>query len=509
MLESIPPTPAPFDWPAMLPLLIVFGTGVAAMVIEMLWPRRNNNAIVWASLLGLAISGIALVRIWGQSGESLGGLFTNDRFGQVTQLALIAITFVTVMYSEGYLRERRLSFGEYYPLILWATAGGMIMVTSRDLLIIFLGLEVLSISLYVLSGLSSRERRSQESALKYFLLGAFASGFLLYGIALIYGATGTTNALGIGALMHAQADATAVKLLYAGIGLIIVGFGFKTALVPFHMWTPDVYQGAPTSVTGYMAAAVKVAAFAAFFRFLDASIDLTGVWVPVLGGLAALTMTVGNLIALVQKDAKRILGYSSIAHAGYILVALVAYGSLKGSGAPADANTLTYYLVSYALMTIGAFAVLSLAARGGSEGTQLEDFHGMWRRAPVPAACMIFFMASLAGIPPLAGFIGKFLVFRDALNADLVWLALLLAVNSVISAFYYLRVVLAVCVNPPETGGARFSKANAGLLSACTVCAIALVALAVAYQPVSDWFGLGNRTETLQVSQPPIHADNR
>ncbi|HET6644279.1 MAG TPA: NADH-quinone oxidoreductase subunit N [Fimbriimonadales bacterium] len=482
----------PFDWPAMAPMIAVFLTGVVAMVVEMLSPRRTNNLIVGVCLVGLGFAASLVVRIWDHSANSLGGLFTDDRFGHIMQLAIIGIAFLTVLYSEGYLRERRLPFGEYYPLVLWSALGAMIMSTSRDLLIIFLGLEVLSIALYVLSGLSSREKKSQESALKYFLLGAFATGFLLYGISFVYGATGSTNISSISALVSMGKDVnpTNIKLLYAGLGLILVGFGFKTALVPFHMWTPDVYQGAPTSVTGFMAACVKVGAFAALARFLYGAADLRDVWLPILMVLAALTMTVGNLIALVQKDAKRILGYSSIAHAGYVLVALAAYGALQGTAGAIGYNTLAYYLLSYAAMTVGAFAVLSLSARNGQEGTLLEDFHGMYRRAPFLAAAMIIFMASLAGIPLTAGFLGKLLIFKDALSAGMVWLAIVLAVNSVISAFYYLRIVVAISVQKPELREPQFGKVNAGLVATCAVSAVIVLGMFFGYQPLVAWIGL-------------------
>lgn len=491
-MDSTALTPAPFDWPAMYPIIAVFATGAVAMAVEMLRPKRNNNAIVGICLLGLAAAAWLDVVNWNRQGISLNGLFVNDRFGQVIQLLLIAVTFITILYSEGYLREKRLPFGEYYPLVLWSAVGGMIMATSQDLLIIFLGLEVLSIALYVLSGLSSREKRSQESALKYFLLGAFASGFLLYGISFVYGATGSTNVSSIMDLMRMPAvDASNINLLYAGLGLILVGFGFKAALVPFHMWTPDVYQGAPTTVTGFMAAGSKVAAFAALIRFLDGAVDLRSVWLPIVMGLAVVTMTVGNLIALVQKDAKRILGYSSIAHAGYILVALAAFGTSTGTAGAVGYNTIVYYLVSYSLMTLGAFAVLSLTAKNGQEGTRLEDFYGMWQRSPFAAAMMIVFMASLAGIPPLAGYVGKFLIFRDALHADLVWLAIVLAINSVISAFYYLRIVYAIVVQRPELHATRFARMNVGLFLACALCAGLLFAIGIGYEPVAAWMGLG------------------
>jgi NADH-quinone oxidoreductase subunit N len=491
-------TPAPIDWLAMSPILAVFGTGVVAMLLEMFWPKRANNAIVIVSAIGLAVAAFATLENWQLSATSLGGLFTNDRFGQITQLLLIAVALLTCLYSEGYLREKRVAFGEYYPLVLWSTVGGMIMVTTTDLMIMFLGLEVLSISLYVLAGLSSKEKRSQESALKYFLLGAFASGFLLYGVALVYGATGSTNAAFISTLLEARpnVDVTNIKILYAGLGLMLVGFGFKAAVVPFHMWTPDVYQGAPTTVTGFMAAGSKVAAIAALFRFLDASIGMASIWIPMLLMLGVLTMTVGNLIALAQTDVKRILGYSSIAHAGYLLVALAAYGSLRAGGMDAGSQTILYYLIGYGIMSIGAFAVLTLTARNGREGTRLEDFYGLYKSAPFVAGTMIVFMWSLAGLPPMAGFFGKYMVFTDLVDAGMLTIAIILAVNSVLSVFYYVRIVLAIVVKEPELRETEFTKPNVSVITVAAICAIVVIGLGIAVGPFTNWMGVGPETVT-------------
>ncbi|MDQ2985549.1 MAG: NADH-quinone oxidoreductase subunit N [Armatimonadota bacterium] len=489
--------PAPIDWLPLLPILFVFGTGVAAMIIEMLWPRRSNYLIVGTTIVGLVAAAYTVTLNWDFSGTTLGGLFTNDRFGQVTQLLLIVIALLTCLYSEGYLREKRVAFGEYYSLVLWSTVGGMIMATTHDLLIMFLGLEVLSIALYVLAGLSSKEKRSQESALKYFLLGAFASGFLLYGISLVYGATGSTNASAVSQLlqMRSGVDVNNIRMLYAGLGLLLVGFGFKAAIVPFHMWTPDVYQGAPTTVTGFMAAGSKVAAIAALFRFLEYSIGMAAIWIPLLMMLGVLTMTVGNLIALVQTDVKRILGYSSIAHAGYLLVAIAALGSLRATGAPIGEQTIMYYLIAYSVMTVGAFAVLSLAARNGNEGTRLEDFHGLWKSAPFVAGTMIVFMWSLAGLPPMAGFFGKYMIFTDLVDAGMLSIALILAINSVLSAFYYVKIVLAIVVNEPDLRPATFARASSGLITVTGLCALLVIGLGIALGPVTEWMGLAPPTE--------------
>lgn len=515
-------TPAPVIWEPLLPMLCVFGSGVVAMTVEMIRPRTTNNLIVILSLIGLLVAGGIIVLDWssglfhrdpieffGLQFGSLpepfqGGLFIHDRFGQVIQLLLIAVTFITFLFSEGYLREKRIPFGEYYPLVLWSCVGGMIMVTTRDLMIFFLGLETLSIALYVLAGLCTSDKRSQESALKYFLLGAFASSFLLFGIALIYGATGTTHISGVAMLMDLPpGDPTAVKILVAGIAMALIGFGFKAALVPFHMWTPDVYQGAPTSVTGFMAAGAKVAAFAAMLRFLGGidHPDLTEIWLPALAILAVITMTIGNLVALAQRDIKRMLGYSSIAHAGYILVAVIAWAKSPES---IGFNTVAFYLTAYSLMTLGAFAVVSLSARAGKEGTLLEDYYGLWRRAPFLAAAMVVFMASLAGVPPTGGFVAKFLIFRDALQTDYLWLALVLGVNSVISAFYYLKIVMAISVRDPELRPTRFSKPNAGLISASAICALGLLVLGILANPVMNWLGLGPTSERAKIERTVV-----
>ncbi len=518
-LGDAPLTPAPIVWEPMLPMIIVFVTGVLCMCVEMLRPKQTNNLIVVLSLAGLAVAGALIVLDWtaavfhqppseffgvrfgGSPEEAGGGLFIHDRFGQSVQLILIASTFITILFSEGYLRERRIPFGEYYPLVLWSAVGGMIMASTRDLMIFFLGLETLSIALYVLAGLNSKEKRSQEAALKYFLLGAFASSFLLFGIALIYGATGTTHILGIPMLMnHASADPTAGKILIGGIAMVLIGFGFKAALVPFHMWTPDVYQGAPTTVTAFMAAGSKAAAFGALVRFVGAITqpELIDAWLPALAIVAVLTMTVGNLIALAQRDAKRIIGYSSIAHAGYLLVAVVAWAHSRGS---IGLDTVVYYLGAYSITTIGAFAVLSLTAKAGREGTQLEDYNGLWKRAPFAAAAMIVFMASLAGVPPTGGFVGKLLIFKDALDQDYTWLAIALGINSVLSVFYYLRIVFAVCVDEPDERRSQFAKPNAGMLTAAGACALAVLAMGVFTSAVLQTMGLSLPAESGSASR--------
>jgi NADH-quinone oxidoreductase subunit N len=344
------------------------------------------------------------------------------------------------------------------------------MVGTRNLLMVFLGLEILSISLYVLAGMSRKENKSEESALKYFLLGSFASGFLLYGIAFTYGATGSLH-LDQVALAWRTGDPQTQTLLLFGLGLMLVGLSFKSSFVPFHMWTPDVYQGAPTNVTAFMAAGAKIGAIGALWRVADSSSSLQEFWLPAMFWIAILTMVVGNLVALVQKDVKRVLGYSSIAHAGYILVAILAHvkaPELVGF------DTIVYYLLSYSLMTIGAFAVVTLAARSGKEGTRFDDVRGLWHRAPFAAGALIVFMCSLIGIPPTAGFAGKLMIFQDAIRSELVPLAIVLAFSSIISVYYYLGIGRAMFVVDEDGESVRDIKMNMGLASACVICMVGI-----------------------------------
>ncbi|MFY9234101.1 MAG: NADH-quinone oxidoreductase subunit N [Fimbriimonadaceae bacterium] len=475
------------DLLAVLPILIVILTGIIAMIVELARPAKNNNMVVAVSLIGLVAAGIAAgAQLAWPEKEALANMVVQDRFGGVMQLLLIVGCSLTFLFSEGYMREKRIPFGEFYPLALWSTAGAMIMATSNNLLVIFIGLEILSIALYVLAGLSRQEEKSEESALKYFLLGAFASAFLLYGIAMFYGATGSLHLSALPQVWAAGEPFTRGLLLF-GLGFMLIGLGFKAAFVPFHQWTPDVYQGAPTNVTAFMAAISKVGAIAALWRVLEAAIPMKDLWMPALFWIAVLSMTVGNVVALLQKDVKRILAYSSIAHAGYILVAILAHvedPTRVGIGA------VSYYLLAYSLMTIGSFAIISMTAKNGKETTRLEDLNGLFVRAPGAAIALVIFMMSLIGIPPTAGFIGKYMIFQDALSAGMTALALVLAVNSAISIYYYIGIAYAAFVveKPSE---APLAKPNAGLISTTMICAAGLVLAAVLTYPLMNWMAPG------------------
>lgn len=457
------------DWLALAPFNVVCATGVVALIVEMLRPRRNNNLVVGVTLAGLALAAwFVLVQMDSPTGVSFAGMVLNDRLGQWLHLTMIAGCALCVLFSEPYLREKGIAFAEFYPLALWSLGGGMLMVATTDLLVQFLGLEMLSIALYCLAGLSRKEAKSEESAMKYFLLGAFASAFLLLGIALIYGATGSVNLVDLARIPEGAPPYAAV-----GVTLLLVGIGFKMALVPFHQWTPDVYQGAPTNVTAFMAAVSKVAAVGALVRVLWHVAALQSLWFPMLWALAIATMTVGNLAALVQKDVKRTLAYSSIAHAGYLLV-----GVLAAVRAPEKVtlDATVFYLVSYTLMTVGAFAVVSLTAVGGKEGTRFQDVRGLWRRAPWAAGCLVVFLCSLIGIPVTGGFFGKLLIFQGALDAGLTALAVVLAVNSAVSAFYYLGILQAAFVADDGGVPAQSAKPSAGLNTACALCLAGVIA---------------------------------
>jgi NADH-quinone oxidoreductase subunit N len=476
-----------FDWTMIAPVIVVAMTGIIALCIEMARPKKNNNLIVGFSLVGLLLAGISLVVQFNAElyvyGEAFAGMVVRDRFSLSMQLLLVLTAFLSILFSEGYLREKRIPFGEFYPMLLWSTVGAMVMAATRNLLMVFVGLEVLSIALYVLAGLSRKESKSEESALKYFLLGAFASGFLLYGISFVYGATGSLHLDQIGQGWISGTGQERGMMLF-GLALILIGLSFKSAFVPFHMWTPDVYQGAPTNVTAFMAAGSKIAAIAALWRVADSTIALQQYWLPAMFWIAILTMTIGNLVALGQKDVKRVLGYSSIAHAGYILVAILAHVKRPEL---ISTDTISYYLLSYLLMTIGAFAVISLAARSGKEGTQFDDVRGLWHRAPLAAAALIIFMCSLIGIPPTSGFVGKLLIFQDALRADLAPLAIVLAINSIVSVYYYLGIARAMFVAEEEGEAVRNVKLNNGLRSAFVICIAGIFGAAIFYGPLMNF----------------------
>ncbi len=467
-----------FDWLGLAPVLAVVIAGIAALIVEMARPRKSNHAIIGVSLVGLGLAAFWCVQAIGQPAmESAGGQVLRDGPALVIQLLTIAVTALTLIFSDSYLRRKGIAFGEFYPLVLWAASGAMVMAATRDLLMLFLGLEVMSISLYCLAALSTKEHRSGEAGLKYLLLGAFASAFLLLGIAFVFGASGSLHLTGLTAALN-SADTTLIRFAEFGVVMLLVGIFFKLAVFPFHQWTPDVYQGAPTNVTAFMAAIVKPASLIFLYRLLDAAMPARPLWLPILFWAAILTMTVGNLSALVQRDAKRTLAYSSIAHAGYLLVGLAAWAAAPEKVTP---NAILFYLVSYSITTVGIFAAMTLLATGQREDTRLAALNGLWKRSPWTAGAMLIFTASLLGMPIFTGFWAKIFILTDAFRAGQNSLAIALIINSIISALYYVKMGSEVFVeDDPETLFAekppvRSVDAPSGLRLTVGLCAAATV----------------------------------
>lgn len=428
-----------------LPELLVITAACVVLALDPVLRASDKDGLVWLSLGVLAICMGLTASQMGGSATIFSGLVIIDAYGAFWKLLLYVITALTILLSHSYLKEERLYFGEYYGFVLLALAGMMVMVSSADLLTMYLGMELMSLALYVMTGLKRSEPRSLEASAKFFVLGAFSSGIFLYGISLLYGATGSTRLPEIAAAITGQSLDNPL-LLFATI-LLAVGFGFKLAVVPFHMWTPDVYQGAPTSVTAFMAVASKAASFGAFLRvFVEGLGGLKANWSVIFLILCIATLLLGNIVALVQTNIKRMLAYSSIAHAGYALIGVVA------AGQPGDSSgiaTVLLYLALYAFMTFGAFAIVAMLRKGGLEGEEIADFTGLARRHPLAALLMLIFMVSLAGIPPTAGFIGKFYVFMAAVETGMTWLAIVALIFAVISAYYYLRVVMVMYMHDP------------------------------------------------------------
>jgi NADH-quinone oxidoreductase subunit N len=416
---------------------------LAILLLELFPPRPDSNRGAWVALLSLGAAAYSVWRVRDVKRALFDGMLMHDGFTVFFTLLFCGIGAIAVLLSWDYVKRTRINQPEYYALLLSATIGMIIMAASNDLITIFLGLELMSLALYVLVGFQRQRLDSSEASMKYFLLGAFASGFLLYGIALLYGATGTTNLNRMAAFLASSPLIDNPLLLVGGL-LLLTGFAFKVAAVPFHMWTPDAYEGAPTTVTGYMSVGAKAAGFAALLRVVLLALpDLQLDWKPILSALAILTMTVGNVTALLQNNLKRMLAYSSIAHAGYVLVAVVAGGN---DGAAAA----LFYLTAYALMNLGAFGLIALLGRGADERVLVSDLAGIGFRQPFLALAMTVFMISLGGIPPTAGFMGKFYVFSVAVKANLIPLAIIGVLNSVVAVFYYLRVTVAMYMQEPQ-----------------------------------------------------------
>ena len=488
---------------ALLPELVLTGWALVLLVI-VAWRHRTPGDLRVAG--GLALAALATTAatvwwLWWRSATVTGfaPMIAVDDFRFVSDWLFLGAGAITVMLSMRYLEREALLAPEYYVLLLFAVLGMMLMGGGSDLMVVFLGLELMSVAVYVLAGFNRKSPRAAEAALKYFLLGAFASAFLLYGIALVYGATGTTNL----ALIGVQVTSLQLEhgtMLLVGVALLLVGFGFKVAAVPFHMWAPDVYDGAPTPVTGFMATAVKAAAFAALFRVLGQAFATAAGWPEIVKGLAIATMVGGNLVALAQRSLKRMLAYSSIAHAGYVLVAVVA-GNVAGSAA------FLFYLVAYTLTTLAAFALLAVKGRGGESDVLIDDLSGLAAQRPWLAFALAVCMLSLLGFPGTAGFIGKWYILVAAAQSAQWWLAALLVLTSVVSAGYYLPVIMVMYMKPAPSDAAH-ADARLGQLAgaAVTLAVVGLLFFGVRPNRLLDISADGAaslRTPTAAALAPP------
>jgi NADH-quinone oxidoreductase subunit N len=460
-----------------IPAICVALAGLACLLAEAFRDRHERMPIGGLGLIGLAGAAISSVLLWGRRAESLGVIVADD-FGLFVNLVIIAIGVLTIVYSSSVLERDHLPVGEYYALVLFAITGMMLMATANDLLVIFLALEVFSLAVYVLTGLRREIVASTEGAFKYFLLGAFSSAFFLYGIAFTFGLAGSTRLDAIGRIVAAE-SMRGNPLWLVAMGLLLVGFAFKVAAVPFHMWTPDAYEAAPAIISGFMSTAVKAAAFAAFARvFLSALEPLRADWTPVLWVVALCTMVLGTVVGVAQTNLKRMLAYSSIAHGGYLLVALVA-GNEVGKA------SLLFYLLVYGITNLAAFAVIALLGTETRPHDQLEDYTGLWYTRPLMAGLLAVFLLSLGGFPPMAGFVAKWYVFSAAIRADQYTLAIVGVLTSVVSVFFYLRVIVMMFMTERSDGEAPVMPARSAV-AALAVSALVLLYLGVLPARVMD-----------------------
>ena len=464
---------------AVVPMACVAAAAIAAMIAEAFSVQGERMPIAPLGVIGLVGAALASAALWNHNTSSF-GVVAADNFGLFVTGILIVVGLLSLALSGPTIDREHLPRGEYYALLLFALSGMMLMATATDLLVIFLALEVLSIAVYVLTGIRRDSPQSTEAAFKYFLLGAFSSAFFLYGIAFVYGVTGSTRLDRIGSVVASQ-GAAATPMLMMAVGLLLVGFAFKVSAVPFHMWTPDAYEGAPPAVTGFMSTGVKAAAFAAFVRvFLSAFDPLHASWAAVLWPVAAATMIVGTVVGVAQTNVKRMLAYSSIAHGGYLLLALISANDY-GKGA------VLFYLLTYAITNLGAFGVIGLLEDYDRPNDNVADYAGLWQDHPALAALMTIFMLSLGGFPPMAGFIAKWYVFSAAVRAGYTWLAVIGVLTSVVSVFFYLRIVVMMYMTPSGETIARFPAVPKVAGAALVASALVILYLGILPARVLDW----------------------
>ncbi len=450
-----------------MPEILLTCLALLVLLLDLVMRRKETVAAV-----SVAVALIVAYSLWGSSGITFSGMFISDGYSQFFKVIFLISLVLSILISINYLKVEGSNHGEYYALMLFATLGMMIMASAGDLMVLYLGLELMALSTYVLAGFIRHDRKSNEAAIKYLLLGAFSSAFLLYGISIVYGLTGTTNIRGIAQYIVAEGLSSSPALTVS-IVFFCVAFGFKVAAVPFHMWAPDVYEGAPTSVTAFMSVGPKAAGFAAIGRvflimFGSVQVDWSMVLVPV----AVLTIGFGNIVALSQTNIKRMLAYSSIAHAGYALIGVIA-------GGPEGVASMMNYLLIYSFMNIGAFAIVILLRREGYTGNDINDYKGLAKTHPLCAALMLIFMFSLTGIPPTAGFIGKVYLFMAAVSAGYAWLVIVAVVFSAVSAFFYLRIVMFMYMSEALEGEEAELSTAPGINVALAISAIGVLAIGV------------------------------
>ena len=465
---------------AILPLVVISAWSVVLVLVDIVIPRDRKGITAALAALGLIIALYFTLPQFNRHLVAFNGMVIVDGFGAFLNTLFLVSGLLGIALAYGYLKRNKIDRSEYYTLMLFSISGMMLMGIAADLIVVFLALELLSIPLYVLAGFARPRLDSEEAALKYFILGAFSGGFVVYGVALVFGATGSTAIVEI--IQAVLAGKAAMVLLTVGAALILVGFGFKVAAVPFHMWTPDVYQGSPSPVTSFMAVGAKAAGFAALLRiFMLAFPYLSTTLVPILWLISALTMILGNIVAIAQNNIKRILAYSSIAHAGYILMAVVTFGK---NGASADAvSGALFYLLSYALTNFGAWSVVIALEKSEGRGLLLQDYAGLGKKYPAWAAAMTVFMLSFTGVPPTLGFLGKFYLFRSVLEGGFVGLAVIAVLTSLVSAYYYLRVVVIMYMQEgePQVDSDIWLKVAAGAM------AVMVVVLSLFASPLLQW----------------------
>ena len=471
MPPGVPPTR---DFFYILPELVLAGGALVLLVADVLVPRSRQGILAVVALVALGATAVALLPVADAHVTVARGLLAIDRFALFFKVLFLIAAALTVLMSVRYLSVERASAGEYYFLILCATLGMMFMASGTDLITLFIGLETMAVSFYILAGFIKPNRRSNEAAIKYFLLGAFSLGILLYGMSLLYGLSGSTN---LRLIATALAGQERDPRLVLAVVLVVAGLGFKIAAVPFHMWAPDVYEGAPTPITAFLSVGSTAASFAMTLRILIESLPAMRLggeigpaigWSVMLYMVAVLTMTWGNLAALTQSNLKRMLAYSSIAHAGYVLIGFIA-------GSPRGITAALIYLMVYAFMQLGAFAVVVMLRREDAVGDELKDLNGLYFRRPFAAFAMLFFMLSLGGIPPTAGFMGKFWLFSAAIESGYYWLAVIGVLNSAISLYYYVRIVVFMWLkNEPAGSEPILNPAMAAVIGVALAATIVL-----------------------------------